>query len=116
MTWQSRLVVDVRDAADAHIAAATLGGGHMGGKRLITSCERRVPAAELADALRERLRARGWHDAAEQISADLAFDGGAIPIGDREVVAAAGMAELGVKCRPTEETLADMAEALMAGS
>ena len=59
MTWQSRLVVDVRDAADAHIAAATLGGGNMGGKRLITSCERRVPAAELADGPAFKRRTQG---------------------------------------------------------
>ena len=108
---QSRLVVDVRDAAQAHINAATT--PEAAGKRYITSCEARVPAGALADALRERLRGCGRADVAERISADLAFDGGAIPIGEQEVVASAGMAELGVQCRPTEVTLADMAVALL---
>ena len=63
--------------------------------------------------MRERLRGCGRADVAERISADLAFDGGAIPIGEQEVVASAGMAELGVQCRPTEVTLADMAVALL---
>ena len=51
-------------------------------------------------------------DAAARISADLDFDGGAIPIGEREVVASQGMEALGVACRPVAATLCDMAEAL----
>ena len=108
---QSRLVVDVRDAAAAHVNAATL--PHAAGKRFIASCEARVPAAKLAAALRARLTAAGRHDAAARITADVSFDGGAIPIGEREVDAAEGMAMLDVSCRPSEETLADMAEALL---
>ena len=111
---QSRLVVDVRDAAKAHIAAATL--PNAAGKRYITSCEARVPAGQLADFMKERLRSCGRDDDAAKLSADLDFDGGAIPIGAQEVVAKEGMAELGVECRPTEETLADMAEVLLSDS
>ena len=108
---QSRLVVDVRDAAAAHVNAATVPDA--AGKRFIASCEARVPASELAAALRERLTKAGRHEAAARITADTDFDGGAIPIGEREVVAAPGMAMLEVSCRPSEETLADMAEALL---
>ena len=69
---------------------------------------------EVLPTLRRRLLAHGHADAAEAITADLAFTGGAIPIGAREVVAAEELAELGVACRPTAETLADMADALLA--
>ena len=107
---QSRLVVDVRDVAQAHIAAAT--AKHAAGKRYICSTEARVPATECADALRSRLIALGREEEASRITADEDFDGGAIPIGAQEVVADAGMAELGVACRSTAQTLSDMAEAL----
>lgn len=110
---QSRLVVDVRDCAQAHIAAAAIPSA--AGKRFIASCEARVPAGETADALRARLRAVGRADAADRITADTDFDGGAIPIGAREVAATKGMAQLGVICRPVDTTLADMAEALTGG-
>ena len=66
--------------------------------------------------MKERLRSCGRDDDAAKLSADLDFDGGAIAIGAQEVVAKEGMAELGVECRPTEETLADMAEVLLSRS
>ena len=71
-----------------------------------------MPATECADALRSRLIALGREEEASRITADEDFDGGAIPIGAQEVVADAGMAELGVACRSTAQTLSDMAEAL----
>jgi nucleoside-diphosphate-sugar epimerase len=110
---QSRLVVDVRDCAQAHINAALLDVA--AGKRYIASCEARVPAAEVAEILKERIRASGLgnEQMIAKIAADEQYDGGAIPIGEQEVVAAQGMAELGVACRSTTETLADMAEALL---
>lgn len=108
---QSRLAVDVRDCAQAHVNAATLPSA--AGQRYITSCEARVPAAECRDALRSSLLGMGLADAAARLSADEAFDGGAVPIGEREVLAAADMAELGVACRPATETLSDMVAALV---
>lgn len=109
---QSRLVVDVRDAALAHIAAATLEAA--ANKRFIVSEEARVPACEAADAIRTCLRDHGRDEQAQAIFADEAFDGGAISIGDQEVVATAALAELGVACRPSTETLTDMTKALLA--
>ena len=56
----------------------------------------------------------GRETQAAAIGADEGFDGGAIPIGAQEVVAADALADaLGVTCRPSTETLADMAEALV---
>ena len=109
---QSRLVVDVRDCAQAHLAAAEL--PQAVGRRYITSCEARVPARELMAAVQHRLRACGRSDVADRVTADDDFDGGAILIGEREVHADADMAELGVCCRPNRETLADMVEVLVA--
>ena len=109
---QSRLVVDMRDCAQAHIAAATSAAA--ANKRFIVSEEARVPAREAAEMMRNRLRSLGRETQAEAIGADEDFDGGAIPIGEQEVVATDALADaLGVTCRPSTETLADMAEALV---
>ena len=108
---ESRLVVDVRDAAQAHLAAATLPDA--AGRRYVVSCEARVPAADLAAAIRHRLRAAGEARAA-RVHTDDGWDGGAVPVGAREVAAEEALwRELGVRCRSTEETLADMAAALV---
>ena len=106
----SRLVVDVRDAALAHINAATLPAA--ANRRYIVSCEAREPARRIVDEMASRL----GKEAADRrgIHADDAPGSGAIPIGAREVDAVAVARELGVCCRPTRETLADMAEALCA--
>ena len=116
---ESRLVVDVRDAAQAHLAAATLPDA--AGRRYVVSCEARVPAADLAAAIRHRLRAAGdaAGDAAgaaraARVHTDDGWDGGAVPVGAREVAAEDVLwRELGVRCRSTEETLADMAAVLV---
>ncbi len=120
---ESRLVCDVRDVAAAHLMAATLpsqpppaagaaSGAARKPARYIVSCEARVPAARIGAQMGERL----GPSVAERLSVDDEFDGGAIPIGEREVVAADELwKQLGVRCRPTEETIADMAEALVAG-
>ena len=108
---QSRLVVDVRDCAQAHINAATTASA--AGKRYIVSTEARVPAAECAEVLRARLRANGRADAASRINADEDFDGGAVPVGEREVAAEVALSELGVECRAPAATLSDMAAALL---
>jgi len=105
---QSRLVADVRDVAQAHINAATRpAAAH---KRFIVSCEARVPASEI---LREVTAQLGAHAVARRnIRCDDLFDGGAVPIGQREVDASEMESGLGVRCRPTSRTIADMAEAL----
>ena len=108
---QSRLVVDVRDCAQAHINAATT--PHAAGKRYIVSCEARVAAEECAAALAAGLRQCGREEDAMRLTADTAFDGGAIPIGQQEVVAIDGLAELSVACRSTAETLSDTVEAIV---
>ena len=47
----------------------------------------------------------------------MAFDddagAGAIPVGQQEVAATEGLQQLGVSCRTSEETYADMAEVLL---
>ena len=112
---ESRLVVDVRDAAQAHLAAATLPDA--AGRRYVVSCEARVPAADLAAAIRHRLRAAGeaaGEARAARVHTDDGWDGGAVPVGAREVAAEDVLwRELGVRCRSTEETLADMAAVLV---
>lgn len=75
-----------------------------------------MPAAIAAEQIRERLRAVGCEEHARAVHADAEFDGGAIPIGSQEVVAADALAELGLRCRPSTATLADMAEALVRGT
>ena len=112
---ESRLVVDVRDAAQAHLAAASLPDA--AGRRYVVSCEARVPAADLAAAIRHRLRAAGdaaGEARAARVHTDDGWDGGAVPVGAREVAAEDVLwRELGVRCRSTEETLADMAAVLV---
>mmetsp|Transcript_44827 Transcript_44827/g.74399 ORF Transcript_44827/g.74399 Transcript_44827/m.74399 type:complete len:333 (+) Transcript_44827:90-1088(+) len=107
---QNRLVVDVRDCAQSHINAAMRPCA--AGKRYITSCEARVSAHECAEVLRRRLLQLGRAEDAACITADMDFEGGAIPIGEREVDVS-HLAELGVTCRPSTTTLRDMAEALL---
>jgi len=116
---QSRLCVDVRDAALAHVragrrrasdaAAATKAKGRQ--RRYILSSEARLPSVEVGNVLRRMARDRGLDDM--RIACDTHFDGGAIPIGTKEVDAADRLAnELGIVCRPNEETFRDMAKFL----
>ena len=106
---------DVRDAAQAHLAAATSPAA--AGRRYVVSCEARVPAADLAAALRLRLRAGGDAECearAARVHTDESWGGGAVAIGAREVASEEALwRDLGVRCWPTEETLADMADALV---
>lgn len=104
------LVCDVRDVARAHLAAATLPDA--AGRRYVVSRERRVPATELAAAIRERVGAAAVPAMRiEEASADSSATA-VIPVGQREVDADA-LEELGVRCRPDKETVADMAELLV---
>ena len=108
---QSRLCVDVRDVAKAHVAAMASPGAM--GKRYIVSSEARIPSQDMADALKKICKESGMGDP-EKITFDSDFDGGAIKIGEKECEAAANLLEdFGLVMRPVEETMADMGEVLL---
>lgn len=109
---QSRLCVDVRDVAKAHVLAGTRPGTI--GERIIVSTESRLPSIEMADELK-KMAAQLGIGKPEKIYADVNFDGGAIKIGCKEVDCAVRMEELldGFTVRPVEETMRDMAKALL---
>ena len=102
---QSRLCVDVRDVAKAHVRASVLESAI--GKRYIVSAERRLPSEVTANALKEA------SPNPENITYDAEFDGGAIKIGEKEVEGVDRLAkELGVSLRPVDVTFRDMARIL----
>jgi dihydroflavonol-4-reductase len=102
---QSRLCVDVRDVAKAHVAAGTRTCAI--GQRYIVSTERRLRSNVLADVLKE------ISATPEKVTWDDTFDGGAIKIGDREVIAIERLAtDLGITLTPPEVTFRDMARAI----
>jgi nucleoside-diphosphate-sugar epimerase len=103
---ESRLSVDVRDVATAHLAAGIkLERGGEGGRYLLTS-ERRTPSAELRDIL---VAAGG----SANMTADVTFRGGLVELGEKEVHAQDELKEgLGVVLRGTEETMRDMVASL----
>lgn len=115
---QSRLFCDVRDAAIAHVRAGT--SSWAVAKRYIISSDRRVPATDIGKWLVESTTTSRRDDAAaadggaEQrpvLQCDTAFQGGAIPIGEREVEAEEILRDdLGVVLRPLRETISDMAD------
>jgi nucleoside-diphosphate-sugar epimerase len=99
---QSRLCVDVRDVAQAHVAAGIREEAI--GERFIVSTECRVPSFDLAEALRDVCRQTGLGDASK-ITHDSEFKGGAIGIGDKEVEATERLKRhLGIHLRPVEKT------------
>jgi nucleoside-diphosphate-sugar epimerase len=99
---QSRLCVDIRDVAIAHVAA---GNVHEAiGERFVVSKEARVPSEAMAKELAKVCRETKLGDP-NAISFDNNFKGGAIPIGTQEVEATKRLKEiLGVTLRPVEET------------
>lgn len=123
---RSLLVSDVRDVAKAHLNAAVR-PGPLGQCRYIVACECRSPASSEADAVRRGL----LRNPAEALSvlqkksdvelpdpsvvhaaegSEAGGGNGAIPIGQKEVEAADALwSDLGVRCRPSAETLEDMA-------
>jgi nucleoside-diphosphate-sugar epimerase len=104
---QSRLCVDVRDVAKAHVAAGTREVALE--QRYILSRESRLSSEILAEAIKE------VSPTPETITYDAEFDGGAIKIGDREVIATARLEEeLGIELTPSDVTFRDMAEAILA--
>ena len=108
---QSRLFVDVRDVAQAHVAAGNK--PEAVNQRYIVSTEARVPSGEIADWMKDVCRRTGLGEA-DKIHYDADFDGGAIKIGDREVEATDRLEkELGIRLRPVRETIEDMAQVLL---
>mmetsp|Transcript_289 Transcript_289/g.322 ORF Transcript_289/g.322 Transcript_289/m.322 type:complete len:398 (-) Transcript_289:123-1316(-) len=111
---QSRLCVDVRDVARAHVLAGNNAPPSILGQRIILSREARIPSQDLAEELKRIAKETGVGDP-YGISYDADFDGGAIKIGEREVECVERANELlgGLEFRSPKETLADMAIALL---
>jgi hypothetical protein len=119
---QSRLCVDARDVAKTHVAAGTLSNLPRDDvdRRYIVSTEQRLSSEATAQALlREVQRAHKNHAGSinvdtSKIIFDTQFTGGTIRIGEREVEASEQLeCDLGVVCRPVEETIQDTAMALL---
>lgn len=99
---QSRLCVDIRDVAAAHVAAGRR--QEAAGERFIVSTEARVSSAAMAEGLAAVCRETGLGDP-QAVSYDSHFQGGAIPIGSREVEATDRLERLlGISLRPVDET------------
>ena len=119
-TVQSRLCGDVRDVASAHVAAGTIDITSLSGgdtdRRYILSTEERLSSDITAKALIKGVEQAGGSNSIDisKITCDTDFSGGAIKIGDREVEASDRLEhDLGVVFRPVEETMRDMAKALL---
>lgn len=109
---QSRLFVDVRDAALAHVQAGQRAEAI--GKRYIVSTERRVPSSKIASWLIESLAKTNRIVSPEKVHCDTEFNGGAIGIGDKEVDAVDILQiDLGITLRPCMETISDMSNAVL---
>jgi nucleoside-diphosphate-sugar epimerase len=129
---QSRLFVDVRDVAVAHVAAASTGdrihknthsSKYYRRRRYLVSTERRIPAQEVAHILLKSMEQKqNWQQQQQQqqitnkkkMYCDDKFDGGYIPIGQMEVLTSDMLRdELSVTCRPIQESLIDTARQLL---
>ncbi len=110
-TVQSRLFVDVRDVAKAHVEAAKRPEAI--GERIIVSSEARIPSQDMAEVLKEVCDTTGLGDPSK-ITFDGEFQGGAIPIGSREVEATRRIESLlGLKMTPLRDTIRDMGKSLL---
>jgi nucleoside-diphosphate-sugar epimerase len=108
---QSRLCVDIRDVAAAHVAAGI--SNEAIGKRFIVSTEARVASEDMAKELAAVCRETKLGDP-DAIRFDGEFQGGAIPVGTKEVEATARLKSLlGITLRPVSETISDMGRALL---
>jgi len=110
---QSRLCVDVRDVAQAHVLAGTL--RNVVGKRIILSRQVRVPSEQMANELKKIATEVGGVVDATNIYPDTTFTGGAVQIGEKEVECYERVKRYldGLEFRATETTLADMARTLL---
>ena len=102
---QSRLCVDVRDIAKAHVIASNL--SHTVGERYIISTEERISSDKMAKAIESSFPS----SASLSMTCDTDFDGGAIKIGEKEVECSERCKDEldGLVCRSVDETMSDMA-------
>jgi len=110
---QSRLCVDIRDAARAHVMAGNPTDRDIIGERIILSHEARTPAKNVARHLAQIARETGCGDPSLIVS-DQESDNGIVEIGEKEVQCAERVKTFlgGLKLRPVEKTMGDMARAL----
>ncbi|CAM9560051.1 unnamed protein product, partial [Heterosigma akashiwo] len=109
---QSRLCVDIRDVAKAHVIAGI--NEKTIGERIIISTEARISSETMAEELKKIAIEMGIGEP-DRIHADTNYDGGAIEIGEQEVGCADRMDQLldGFKVRDVETTMRDMAKVLL---
>ena len=108
---QSRLFVDVRDVAKAHVEAGMRPVAE--GNRYLVSTEARIPSQEIAEWIKEVCKRRKVSDP-EKVHFDKDFQGGAIPIGQKELDSTVRLEkELSVRLRPVKETIVDMVTNLL---
>ena len=111
---QSRLFVDIRDVAKAHVRAALRKEAI--GRRYILSSEARIPSQQIAIWLHEACCNAGLPLAdPDSIQYDSEFTGGSIPIGTKEVESVKSLRnDLQVELRPVNDTIIDMAKFILA--
>jgi len=108
---QSRLFVDVRDVAKAHVEAGIRPVAE--GKRYLVSTEARIPSQEIAEWIKEVCKRTNVLNS-ERVHFDKDFQGGAIPIGQKELDSTARLErELSIRLRPVKETIVDMVTTLL---
>jgi nucleoside-diphosphate-sugar epimerase len=115
---QSRLFVDVRDVAKAHVMAARNDAAM--GQRIIVSTEARISSQDIAQWIKEEIFRYnlpiGVVDP-DQVHYDGTFQGGSIPIGTKEVEATEMLQNiLGITLRPVQDTIVDMTRILLSTS
>ena len=104
---QSRLFVDVRDVARAHVMAANNNAAF--GQRIIVSTEARISSREIAQWIKDEIHRYDLPiDIVDpnQVHYDATFQGGSIPIGTKEVDATDALQRiLGITLRPVQDTI-----------
>ncbi len=115
---QSRLFVDVRDVAKAHVMAAINDAAI--GQRIIVSTESRISSQDIAQWIKGEInRCNLPFDLVDpdKVHYDAEFQGGSIPIGNKEVDATDSLQRmLGITLRPVKETIVDMTQILLSAS
>ncbi|CAE7278160.1 unnamed protein product, partial [Symbiodinium necroappetens] len=104
---RSLLIVDVRDVAKAHVAAAS---GKATGERFIVSTEVRLLPDEVAKVIRDSGAAGPVRAAASPAAT---AEPPCLRPGATEVRCSERLAHLGVSCRPVEVTVKDMVQDLL---
>lgn len=110
---QSRLCVDVRDAARAHVMAGNPTNRDIIGERIVLSHEARTPAKNVARVLAQIALETGYGDPSLIVS-EQESGNGIVEMGGKEAECAERVKTFlgGLKLRPVETTMGDMAWAL----